>query len=140
MYQHEYDLVTAGVGEEVFVGMKAAASAIVPLSAADAALMTVDPRAPPPHDPLYLVYSRYLASETSPVLYRRVCQLIKSIGSNAVAIPGGVKGLERMIFKSMTSYGGDFSKCRVRTLLFRFSGARGGCCCRIPIGYTPCLL
>jgi len=53
--------------------------------------------------------------------------------------PWGVKGLERMIFKSMTSYGGDFSKCRVRTLLFRFSGARG-CCCRIPIGYTPCLL
>jgi hypothetical protein len=116
-YQTQYELVTADAEEEVFAGMESAAAAIVPLSAAEATSMMVDPRAPPRDDPRYLLYSRLLASETSPALYRRVCHVIENTGCDAVAVPGGVKGLERMIFKSLTSYKGDFSKCRVRCSL-----------------------
>ena len=115
-YQTQYELVTADAEEEVFAGMEAAAAAIVPLSAAEATSMMVDPRAPPRDDPRYLLYSRLLASETSPALYRRVCHVIENTGCDAVAVPGGVKGMERMIFKSLTSYKGDFSKCRVGAL------------------------
>lgn len=118
-YQDEYDqiLTTGGagggpVGDDVLRGLEGLKASIRPLSEAEAVGMTADPRAPDPFDPAYLVYSRLIASETSPVLYRWICKIIQETGCNAIAVPGGVKGEERMVFKTFTGYGGNFSKCR----------------------------
>eukprot|EP00729_Bicosta_minor_P006580 gene6580-5765_t len=91
-YQDELDqiLATGGSGggpvdADVLRGLEELKTSIVPLADAEASRMTADPRAPDPFDPAYLVYSRLLASETSPVLYRRICKIIKDTGCNAIA-------------------------------------------------------
>ena len=82
---------------------------------AELARMTSDPRAPAdPKHPSYIVFLRLSGAETSPVLYRRLCFIIAELGDSVVAtaIPGGIKGWARIIFKTMFAYGGDFSQCR----------------------------
>lgn len=122
-YQAELDVILAtggggdgggggAVSEEVLEGLEELKHKIVPLTEAEAEAMTADPRAPDHFHPTYLVYTRLLAAETSPVLYRRICTIIAVTGCNAIAVPGGVKGEARIIFKTLTSYNGDFSKCR----------------------------
>lgn len=120
-YQTEFNVILATggggdgggpVSEEVLEGLEELKQKIVPLTEAEAEAMTADPRAPDPTDPTYLVYTRLLAAETSPVLYRRICTIIAVTGCNAIAVPGGVKGEARIIFKTLTSYNGNFSKCR----------------------------
>lgn len=118
-YQAEYDVILAtgggevgAVSEEVLEGLEELKHKIVPLTEAEAEAMTADPRAPDHFHPTYLVYTRLLAAETSPVLYRRICTIIAVTGCNAIAVPGGVKGEARIIFKTLTGYNGDFSKCR----------------------------
>lgn len=119
LYQAALDEILASggfgggaVSQEVLEGLEELKISIVPVSEAEAAKMTADSRAPDKFSPAYLVYSRLLAAETSPVLYRRICKIIADTGCNAIAVPGGVKGEERMVFKTLTSYGGNFSKCR----------------------------
>ena len=100
------------VSVEVLDGLEELKHKIVPLTEAEAEAMTADPRAPDRFHPTYLVYTRLLAAETSPVLYRRICTIIAVTGCNAIAVPGGVKGVARIIFKTLTGYNSDFSKCR----------------------------
>ena len=59
----------------------------------------------------YVALARLSAGPVSIVLYEVVSGLLHSLGINGECLPGMVKGSPRIIFKSMTKYGGDTSKC-----------------------------
>ena len=49
----------------------------------------------------------------APKLYRAVSNIVDSFNDPKVlAVPGGVKRIRRIVFKTVTRYGCDFSKCR----------------------------
>ena len=61
----------------------------------------------------YLLYARSVAAATSDKLYRAVSDIVDRFNDpKVVAVPGGVKRIRRIVFKTVTKYGCDFGKCR----------------------------
>ena len=61
----------------------------------------------------FLLYARSVAAATSDKLYRAVSNIVDSFDDPKVtAVPGGLKRIRRIVFKTATKYGCDFSKCR----------------------------
>jgi hypothetical protein len=66
------------------------------------------------HDVEYAVRQRMAATTGSIVIYDLVCAIVATAlvpGTSPYVVPGGVKKLERMTFKTLTKYGADFSCC-----------------------------
>lgn len=70
-------------------------------------------RAPVSTDPGYILCAQLEASAGSVHVYGLVANLVHSSGLvGAVVLCGGVKGLSRIVFKTLTKYSGDFAQCR----------------------------
>jgi len=108
--QDRYEAATGAAAEDTLPGLEAVSSAITRPPDAELSRRVADSRAPDPFDPSYLVYLRLVAAETSPVLYRRLCDILTPLPIDLVVIPGGVKQMPRIVFKCMVNYGGDFSR------------------------------
>ena len=88
--------------------------AVVVRSIDDAARLVPAPMgAPVSTDPGYILFAQLEASAGSIRVYGLVAELVRSSGiPGAVVLCGGVKGLARIVFKTLTKYGGDYAKCR----------------------------
>eukprot|EP00040_Diaphanoeca_grandis_P019776 m.104705 g.104705 ORF g.104705 m.104705 type:complete len:701 (-) comp27588_c0_seq1:69-2171(-) len=61
------------------------------------------------------IYNRHVAASGSIALYEILFRLSSTLSCKVEVIPGGVKALARMVFKSVLNYNADFSKCRDAT-------------------------
>ena len=58
-------------------------------------------------------FLRRRAGAACAFLYSLVCGVVVTGGdSGALVIPGGIKAIPRMVFKTMVNYAGDYSKCK----------------------------
>lgn len=82
-------------------------------SKAEIANLTADPEAPPPEQIEYGAYMQRIAGPVSIGLYLVVTQLIASTpnAAGAYCVPGPVKGLRRMVAKTIAKYT-SFANCR----------------------------
>ena len=87
----------------------------VPLSSWDIDTLTADSDAPDSTSPARTIYSRFVAASGSIALYELLCNIASTLGCTVEVIPGGVKELARLVFKSVLNYGGDFGRCRDAT-------------------------
>ena len=81
-------------------------------SVAHALAIMCDSGAPEPTHPAYALYIRKVGTAGSIVLYLLLCSIASAVGCDAEVLPGGLKGLRRIVFKSCLNYGCDFSMCK----------------------------
>ena len=59
-----------------------------------------------------LIFLRLRGAETTPVLYLTLCRLLNDLDIDLMIVPGGLKKMPRIVFKSMIKYGGKLSGVR----------------------------
>ena len=104
----EMDLAAAQAAAAVPARGKMTATEAV----ADGLAITSDPDAPDPGHPAYALYIRKVATAGSIILYLLMCAIASVADCGAEVLPGGLKGLRRIVFKTCLNYGCDFSKCK----------------------------
>ena len=108
------ELMKAPGATEALAELKQLAARVDPgAEAAAAALVAGDPEAPAPTDPGHAFPLRRRAGAACAFLCSLVCAVVSG-GSDgaALVIPGGIKAVPRMVFKTMVNCASDFSKCK----------------------------
>jgi hypothetical protein len=103
------DLMAAPDATDAIAKLKRLKELIRPDAEANAADKVANAEAPPKSEPGHAFFLRRQAGAGCALLYSLVCNVVSS---DAIVIPGGIKAVPRMVFKTMVNYAGDFSRCK----------------------------
>ena len=107
------DLMAAPGAAEESTELKRLAGLVDPKAEAEAADLVADSEAPAKTEPGHAFFLRRRAGSACAFLYSLVCGVVRGGGDGeALVIPGGIKAIPRMVFKTMVNYAGDFSRCK----------------------------
>ena len=108
------ELMQAPGAAEALGKLERLAAQVEPGAEAEAAALVVgDPEAPAPTEPGHAFFLRRRGGAACAFLYSLVCAVVSGGGDGAaLVIPGGIKAVPRMVFKTMVNYAGDFSRCK----------------------------
>ena len=107
------DLMAAPGAAKAITELKRLAGLVDPKAEAEAADLVADSEAPAKTEPGHAFFLRRRAGSACAFLYSLVCGVVRGGGDGeALVIPGGIKAIPRMVFKTMVNYAGDFSRCK----------------------------